>query len=102
MAYYQAKIFYTEIIMTFSNWVFVFSIWGCTEIKYTIGQKTHTEESWIHFKKINLNWSQNSQFEKHYSVPLHYLSTHFYPFFTHFYQSLLYKMDIFHIHFTYI
>jgi len=27
---------YTEKIMTFWNWVFVFSIWGCTQFKYKI------------------------------------------------------------------
>jgi len=28
--------YYTEGIMTFSNWVFVFSIWGCTQFKYKL------------------------------------------------------------------
>jgi len=27
-------------------------------------ENTHVEQSWTHFKKNNLNWSQNSKFEE--------------------------------------
>jgi len=32
----ERKLGYTEKTMTFSNWVFVFLIWGSTQFKYKI------------------------------------------------------------------
>jgi len=40
---------YTEKIMTFSNWVLLFSIWGCTQFKYKICGKNSCWEKWHSF-----------------------------------------------------
>jgi len=59
---FTIRISYTENIVTFSNQVFLYSIKGCTELKYKIGEKLILSNVKLILRTKNLKLSQYYQF----------------------------------------